>query len=50
MSSRGLGDKQNANWGYLYLTNLNVYLTNLQITNLYLTNLKQIQNAFIRTQ
>ena len=28
-SSRRLGDKQNVCWGYLYLTNLNVYLINL---------------------
>ena len=28
MSSRRLGDKQNIYCGYLYLTNLNVYLTN----------------------
>ena len=40
--SRGLGDKQNVYWGYLYLTNLNVYLTNLCFTNLYLTNLRLI--------
>ena len=36
------GDKQNTYWGYLYLTNLNVYLTNLYFTNLYLTNLRRI--------
>ena len=30
-------------WGYLYLTNLNVYQINLYLT-LYLTNLRQIQN------
>ena len=27
-TSRCLGDKQNVYWGYLYLTNLNLYLTN----------------------
>ena len=43
-SWRRLGDKQNIYWGYLYLTNLNVYLTNLYFTNLYLTNLRWIQN------
>ena len=46
-SWRHRGDKQNAYWGYLYLTNLNVYLTNLYFTNLYLTILMRIQNAFI---
>ena len=50
MSSRSLGDKQNVYWGYLYLINLNMYLTNLYFTNLYQTNLKRIQNALIRTQ
>ena len=49
-SSRRLGDKQIVYWGYLYLTNLNVYLTNLYLTTLYLTNLRRIQNALIRTQ
>ena len=39
-SSRRFGDKQNVYWGYLYLTNLNVYLTNLYFTNLYLTNIR----------
>ena len=29
MSAKRLGDKQNVFWSYLYLTNLNVYLTNL---------------------
>ena len=29
MSAKRLGDKQNVFWIYLYLTNLNVYLTNL---------------------
>ena len=43
------GDKQNTYWGYLYLTNLNVYLTNLYLTNLHLTILKRIQNALSRT-
>ena len=37
-------------WGYLYLTNLNLYPTNLYFTNLYLTILRRIQNALIRTQ
>ena len=32
-SSRRLGGKQNFYWWYLYLTNLNVYLTNLYFTN-----------------
>ena len=36
-SSRRLGNKQNVYWKYLYLTNLNVYLTNQYFTNLYLT-------------
>ena len=36
-SWRYYGDKQNTYWGYLYLTNLNVYLTNLYLTNLHLT-------------
>ena len=49
-SSRCFGGKQNFYWWYLYLTNLNVYLTNLCFTNLYLTNLRQIQNASLRTQ
>ena len=35
--------------GYLYLTNLNAYLTNLSFTNLYLTILRQIQKALTRT-
>ena len=43
-SWRHYGDKQNTYWGYLYLTNLNVYLTNL-----YLTILRRIQNALSRT-
>ena len=54
MSSRILEDimeaKQNSYWGYLYLTNLNAYLTNLYLANLYLTFLRWIQNALIRTQ
>ena len=29
MSAKLLGDKKNVFWSYLYLTNLNVYLTNL---------------------
>ena len=33
-SSRRLGDKQNVYWGYLYLTNLNLYLTNIYLINL----------------
>ena len=49
-SSRRLGGKQNFYWWYLYLTNLNVYLTNLCFTNLYLTNLRRIQNESLRTQ
>ena len=49
-SSRRLGDKQNVYWVYMYLTNVNVYLTSLYFTNLYLTNLRRIQNALIRTQ
>ena len=49
-SSRRLGDKQNVNWGYLYLANLNVYLTNLYLTSLYLANPRRIENALIRTQ
>ena len=50
MSTKRLVDKQNVCWKYLYLTNLNVNLTNLYFTNLYLTNLRWIQNALIRTQ
>ena len=54
MPSRRLEDimemKQNTYWGYLFLTNLNVYLTNLYFTNLYLTILTRIQNALIGTQ
>ena len=49
-SSSRLGDQQNIYWGYLYLANLNLYLTNLDLRNLYLTNLWRIQNALIRTQ
>ena len=44
-----LVDKQNVYWVYLYLANLNVYLTSLYFTNLYLMNLRRIQNAIIRT-
>ena len=43
-SSRCLGGKQNVYWWYLYLTNLNVYLTNLCFTNIYLTNLGQMRH------
>ena len=43
-SSRRLGGKQNFYWWYLYLTNLNVYLTNLCFTNLYLTNLGRMRH------
>ena len=43
-SSRRLGGKQNVYWWYLYLTNLNVYLTNLCFTNLYLTNLGRMRH------
>ena len=52
MSWRHLEDimETNTYWGYLYLTNLNVYLTNLYFTNLYLTILRRIQNALIGTQ
>ena len=50
MSWRRLGDKQNVYWGCLYVTNLNVYLTNQYFTNLYLTNPRRIQNVLIRTQ
>ena len=48
-SWRYYGGKQNTYWGYLYLTNLNVYLTNLYLTNLQLTILRRIQNALSRT-
>ena len=48
-SWRHYGDKQNTYWGYLYLTNLNVYLTNLYLTNLHLTIPRPIQNALSRT-
>ena len=48
-SRRHYGEKQYTYWGYLYLANLNVYLTNLSFTNLYLTILKRIQNVLIRT-
>ena len=49
-SWRHYGEKQNTYWGYLYLKNLNMYLTNLYFTNLYLTILKPIQNKLIRSQ
>ena len=52
-SSRRLGGKQNVYWGYLYLTNLNVYifdLTNLYLGKLNLMILRRIQNVLIRTQ
>ena len=48
-SSRRLGGKKNVYCGYLYLTNLNVYLTNLYFTNLYLTKLRRIQNVLLGT-
>ena len=41
--------KKTLTGGYLYLTNLNVYLRNLYFRNLYLTILR-IQNALHRTQ
>ena len=47
-SWRHYGDKQNIYWGYLYLTNVNVHLTNIYFTNLCLINLRQSQNALIR--
>ena len=49
-SWRHYGEKQSTYWGYLYLTNLNVYLTNLYLTNLHLTILKRVQNALSRTR
>ena len=49
MSRRHYGDKQNIYWGYLDLTNLNVYLANLYFANLYLTILRRIQHELIRT-
>ena len=36
--------------GYLYLTNLNLWSTNLCLANLYLINLRRIKNALIRFQ
>ena len=48
-SWRHYGHKQNTYWGYLYLTNLNAYLTNLYLTNLHLIILRRIQNALSRT-
>ena len=47
-SWRHYGDKQNTYWKYLYLTNVNVHLTNIYFTNLCLISLRQIQNALIR--
>ena len=47
-SRRHDGDKQNTYCGYLYLINLNLYLTNLYFTRQYLTILRPIQNALIR--
>ena len=49
-SSRLLGGKKKVYWWYLYLTNLNVYLTKQCFANLYLTDLRRIQNALLRTQ
>ena len=49
MSWRRFRDKEKV-YRYLYLTNLNVYLTNLYFSNRYLTYLRRIQNALIRTQ
>ena len=49
-SSRRFGDKQNVYWRYLYLTNLNLYLTNPYLTNLYLRILWKTQNALIKTR
>ena len=48
-SWRHCGDKQNTYCGYLYIKNLNVYLTNLYLTNLHLAILRRIQNALSRT-
>ena len=50
MNSRRLREKENVYWGYQYLKNLNVYLTNLYFKNLYQTYLRWIQNALIRTK
>ena len=47
-SRRHDGGKQNTYWGYLYLINLNLYLTNLYFRRQYLTILRPIQNALIR--
>ena len=41
-SWRHYGDKQNSYRGYLHLTNLYVFLTNIYFTNLYLTILQRI--------
>ena len=48
-SCRHYRDKRNTYWRYLYLTNLNVYLTNLYLTHLHLTTLRRIQNALSST-
>ena len=48
-SWRYCGDKQNTYWGYLYLLNLNVYLTNLYLANLHLTILRRIKHELSRT-
>ena len=53
ISWRRLQDVSEANkkfTGYLYLTNLNVYLTKSLFHKLYQRNLRQIQNASLRTQ
>ena len=50
ISWRQYGGKQTTYWGYLLLTNLNVYRTNLYFTNLYLKIVRQIKNFLIRTQ
>ena len=46
----GEGPYPSTYYRYLYLTNLNLYLTNLYLTKLFLTNLWRIQNALIRPQ
>ena len=48
-SWRHYGDKRNTYWGYLYLTNVKVYLTNVYLTNLHLTILRRVQNALSGT-
>ena len=55
ISWRRLQDVSEANKSNLYLTNLNVYLTNLCLNlwifnKLYLRNLRRIQNVSLRTQ